>query len=291
MKYILMADDMTCVEDLTTCCSDYGIAYYLFLIKRVLELIHIVVPIILILMATIDFVKMVANPDDPQKKKTKSLYNKFFAAILVFLIPFIVNVLFNLIEGFNLQISGCWKASEEIVNKMESTKEYDAELNGNNAYSDVDNKSNKSPNNSNHSSGSSSSKGNSKKGEDIANYAKEFVGNQYVWGGVWNGEKPYTGTDCSGFVQGVYKHFGINLARTCTPQSKQGVLVASINDAKPGDLFFYGSGGSTNPNGDMEHVSMYIGNNQVVHASGRKTGIKISAANYRTPATIRRYVN
>lgn len=120
MKYILMAGDMTCVGDLTTCCSDYGIAYYLFIVKKALELIHIVVPIILILMATIDIAKMVINPDDPQKKKFKSLYNKFSAATFIFSIPFIVNLLFNLIDGFNVEISGCWNAAEEIVNKMEN---------------------------------------------------------------------------------------------------------------------------------------------------------------------------
>lgn len=120
MKYILMADDMTCVGDLTTCCSDYGIAYYLFIVKKALELIHIVVPIILIIMVSIDLVKLVMSPDDPQKKKSKSLYNKFFAAIFIFFIPYVVNLLFNLIDNFGVEISGCWNAAENIVNVMEN---------------------------------------------------------------------------------------------------------------------------------------------------------------------------
>ena len=122
MKYLLMATDMSCVEDLSTCCSDYGIAYYLFIIKKVLEIIHFVVPIILIIMVTIDLVKLVVGPDDPEKKKSKSLINKFIAAVLVFFIPFIVNLLFNLIDNFGVEISGCWNAAEKIVNKMENTK-------------------------------------------------------------------------------------------------------------------------------------------------------------------------
>ena len=89
--------------------------------------IQVIFGIILIIMVSIDLVKLVMSPDDPQKKKSKSLYNKFFAAIFVFCIPFVVNLLFNLIDDFGVEISGCWNAAENIVNVIDNTEEYDIE--------------------------------------------------------------------------------------------------------------------------------------------------------------------
>lgn len=118
-------------------------------------------------------------------------------------------------------------------------------------------------------------------GQQIANFACQFVGNPYVWGGT----SLTNGADCSGFVQSVYKNFGYSLPRTCTPQSKAGTPV-SIAALAPGDLVFYDHG-----TGSCEHVGIYIGNGQIVHASSRRTGIKISNVNYSTPFKACRIVN
>ena len=111
-------------------------------------------------------------------------------------------------------------------------------------------------------------------------YAKQFLGNPYVWGGT----SLTNGTDCSGFTMGIYKNFGISLPHSSKAQSGYGTKI-SVSEAKPGDLFFYGKGSSVN------HVAMYIGNGQVIHASTKKTGIKISNATYRTPICVRRIIN
>lgn len=288
MKYVLLAD-MSCVGDLTTCCSDYGIAYYLFFVKKALDIIHIVVPILLILMVTIDFVKMVLNPDDPQKKKSKSLINKFLAAVLVFFVPFIVNVLFGLIDGFGVDVGGCWKAAEQIVDVMESTEEYDAELN---------NKNNKIED-STHTTSSGyvkdeepgddddedpSTATGSDKGEKMVNYAKRFLGNPYVYGG----ESLTNGIDCSAYTMKIHEHFGITIPRTADTQaaSSSGKSISSLEKAKAGDLVFYAD---ANGRGYIGHVAMYMGDGNVIHASNKKDGIKISPANYRTPASIKRF--
>lgn len=110
-------------------------------------------------------------------------------------------------------------------------------------------------------------------GQQVANFACQFVGNPYVWGGT----SLTNGADCSGFVQSVYKNFGYSLPRTCTPQSNSGTPV-SLAALAPGDLVFYDHG-----SGSCEHVGIYIGNGQIVHASNRRTGIKISNVNYSTP--------
>ena len=110
---------------------------------------------------------------------------------------------------------------------------------------------------------------------DLCQYAKQFVGNPYVWGGT----SLTKGADCSGFVLSVFKKYGISLPRTSGSQSNAGTKI-SMSEAKPGDLIFYAKGGRIN------HVALYIGGGQVVHASSPKTGIKISNYNYRTPAKV-----
>ena len=112
--------------------------------------------------------------------------------------------------------------------------------------------------------------------QGVANYALQFVGGRYSYGG----SDPHTGADCSGFTRYVMQHAaGISLARSSGGQAAQGTPV-SADQMKPGDLIFYGNGRSIN------HVAMYIGNGQVVHASTYKTGIKTSPWNYRTPVKI-----
>lgn len=107
---------------------------------------------------------------------------------------------------------------------------------------------------------------------DVCQYAKEFIGNPYVWGGT----SLTKGTDCSGFVMRVFQKYGVKLPRNSRAQANCGTTI-KVSEAKPGDLIFYAKGKTIN------HVAIYIGNGQVVHASSPKTGIKISNISYRTP--------
>lgn len=115
---------------------------------------------------------------------------------------------------------------------------------------------------------------------DMIQYACQFVGNRYVWGGT----SLTNGVDCSGFTMRIYEKYGIYLPHSSKAQANCGTRIDS-SEAKPGDLFFYGSGKS------ISHVAMYIGGGQVVHASSAKTGIKISNAFYRTPICVVRLIN
>jgi len=110
----------------------------------------------------------------------------------------------------------------------------------------------------------------------IVNYAMQFLGNPYVWGGT----SLTRGADCSGFTMSVMKHFGISLPHYSGDQAKRGTRIKS-GQMRPGDLIFYG-----NSRGKINHVAMYIGNGQIIHAASRRSGIKISSWNYRTPLRI-----
>ena len=114
----------------------------------------------------------------------------------------------------------------------------------------------------------------------IVEYAKQFLGNRYVYGGT----SLTNGTDCSGFTMSVFSHFGYGLPRTSGSQCAATRSVSS-SEVKPGDLFFYGSGGRIN------HVALYIGSGMIIHASNPSSGIKISNAYYRQPAKIGRIIN
>ncbi len=118
----------------------------------------------------------------------------------------------------------------------------------------------------------------SSSGSEIASFATQFVGNPYVYGGT----SLTNGADCSGFTQSVFANFGISIPRTAAEQSQSGTAV-SLDELEPGDLLFYSDGSG------IGHVTMYIGDDQVVHASTSSTGIIISDIGYRTPVSARRY--
>lgn len=117
--------------------------------------------------------------------------------------------------------------------------------------------------------------------QPVVDYAMQFVGNPYVYGGSSLTE----GTDCSGFTMSVYANFGYSLPHSSAIQATRGTEV-DLAAVSPGDLVFYKNGGTT-----IGHVALYIGNGQVVHASTSKTGIIVSNMYYSTPCKAVRIVN
>jgi len=106
----------------------------------------------------------------------------------------------------------------------------------------------------------------------IVAYAKQYVGNPYVYGGT----SLTNGADCSGFVMRVYEKFGISTGRNTRQQANNGREI-SVSEVQPGDLLFYGSGG------EISHVGIYMGDGKIVHAANKNLGITIGRSDYRTP--------
>lgn len=110
-------------------------------------------------------------------------------------------------------------------------------------------------------------------GADVVKFAKQFVGNPYVYGGT----SLTNGADCSGFVMSVYANFGVSLPHSSAADRSVGAAVNGIENAQPGDIICYSG-----------HVGIYAGDGQIVHASTSKTGIIVSSATYRSILSIRR---
>ena len=132
------------------------------------------------------------------------------------------------------------------------------------------------------SSKKSYSKAGSKTGSSVASFALQFKGNPYRYGGT----SLTNGTDCSGFTQSVYRNFGYSIARDSRSQYSSAGRIVSMSELQAGDLLFY-----SNSSGRINHVALYIGGGQVVHASNPRDGIKVSNYRYRTPVRARRVIN
>ncbi len=172
----------------------------------------------------------------------------------------------NTIKEQNAKIA---KLEEEARRAAEEAARKEAEKNASSGGGSS------SGSNSSGTSSSSSSSSDASLGQRIANYALQFVGNPYVYGGT----SLTNGADCSGFTQSVFKHFGISIPRRSQDQARGGKSVPlSTSSMLPGDIIYYSN-----------HVALYIGGGKVVHASTEKTGIKTDVYNYRTPTCARRY--
>ena len=264
---------LDCSNDLGNCCSDYGLANILDTLRKILELLQIIVPILLIVMATVQFTKLVASPD--AKDGIKSLINKFMAAGICFFIPTFVNFVLTVIPSSGIvpktfQVSACWQKAKTSNALIKSTAfKYVS-------YDGLDTTKNSNISSSKRNKNKSSSAKGTEKGRAIVSYAESFVGNKYLYGGNWNGEKPYSPTDCSGFVQGVFKHNGITgLPRATSSYDINSSMFTRVDPSniQAGDLVLY--------NG---HIAILTGNGkEIVHAAGDKWGI-IKQSTYKSPA-------
>ncbi|WP_456109177.1 C40 family peptidase [Roseburia hominis] len=165
------------------------------------------------------------------------------------------------------------KAAEKQETKKSGSGSSTGSSSGSSAGSSAGSSSGSSAGSSSGSSAGQSAQTASSNGQAVVDYARQFLGNPYVYGG----NSLTNGTDCSGFVKGVYAAFGINLPRTSAEQRSVGYAV-SLSEIQPGDIVCYSG-----------HVGIYAGNNTLIHASNEKTGITLtSPVTYRSVLAVRR---
>lgn len=265
---------VACSTTLGTCCSDYGLLKTLDVLRRMTDIIQIVVPILLILLLTIQLSQMVMNPDE--KKNIKKIYNMGIAAVVIFFIPMLVDTTLGMMPQ-SFQLASCWNTAKEqssTINTSSHTyinpnkKKATSVIINPKTFEEGDEKQVEEDSSSNSTAVANITVKGSAARQAIVKYALSFVGNRYVYGGSWNGELPYTATDCSGFVGGVYKHFGHPLPRSTSEMWASRSSYFDIVDpsaAQPGDLVLYDG-----------HVAMLTGNGaQIVHAKGSRWGIVV----------------
>lgn len=290
---------LLCNGALGTCCSDPGLVVTMNAFRKIAELIQIIVPILLIIAACIQLSKMMINPEE--KSGLKKIKNMFMAAVIVFFIPVFANVVLGMLPGNN-SLTSCWEASSRLAESAGTTmpsyldpnesskqksgvvtdpseyqkgkeKPKEAGTGGGTSSSSSSSSSSNSSTSSTTSSTSSTSTTGKISGADVVAYAKQFIGKPYKRGGSWNGELPYTPTDCVGFVHGVYKHFGINIPSNTSSiyKNTKKFTVVTGQPVKAGDIVIY-----------SHHRALITGNkNQVVHAMGEAYGIGTSK-NYKS---------
>ena len=261
---------LACSSTLGTCCSDAGIIMLVNATRKIFDLIQLIVPILLIVFASVELTKMVINPEE--KKGLKKVTNKFFAAIIVFFVPVIVNVFMQMMPN-SFSVTACWnksKNAKEISNintvaykDPHKGKDKKSLYTKSDEYEPGDEKIEPASDIGVRTNGQVY-------GSDVAAYAMKFVGREYKRGGRWNGELPYVPTTCIGFIEGIYKHFGITVDWTEDTnkylKNPSKYTVITNGDIHPGDIVVYDG-----------HYAMLTGNGtQMIHAAGPKYGVILS---------------
>ena len=253
--------ETTCSTDVSSCCSDYGIAMFLYVLKQALTLIQFAVPIILIVMGVVQLTKMMITPDD--KKSMKSLINKFIAAIFIFFTPLIINLILTALSeaGTSFEIASCWESAEGIAEGMKNGPKYTVKhtdkrvkVFNTEKYAIIKEKDVEEGK-------ATSADSSSTAGQKIVDYALQFVGNPYVW----QGASLTSGCDCSHFVYLVLKDVGAYDGdyRTSTLWAGLGKEVkGGLKNAQAGDVVVYSG-----------HVGIYDGKKYLIEAKSSKEGI------------------
>ena len=253
---------LDCSGTLGTCCTDLGLVGIFSVARRVLGLIQFIVPIALVVAGTIQFVQLTINPE--LKDGFRRVLNKIIAAIIVFMIPVLVDVILGTVTP-DFTVASCWRQTKSVdVGSVFSKGTYSpTPSDENSVWLD--------PIDFNTISNMGAPKTASSRQKEIVAYASKFIGKEYKYGGYWNGEEPYTPTDCSGFVTGVFHHFGINLPRGVNMFGYNTSLYTEVSESElePGDVIMY--------NG---HVGIYTGNGkEIIHAASTKLGV-IKSSDY-----------
>lgn len=286
-------------------CNESGILHIVYLIKLGLSIVRIAIPIILIIIASLDVLKLVISKEVEIGKTMQKIVRRLIAAVLLFVIPSILNFVLGILGNTtSIELSSCWvNATRENIEKLKQQEEEELareeqgrqegisqsrqerdqiakELRKNLDFhtSTSNDDFTPQPLNAEAPFGSCITGYEGKKvGEAIVKKARQYIGKlDYKWGGT----SLETGADCSGFTQSIYGTMGIKITRRTATQKSDGAPVESLKKAKAGDLIlFYG------------HVGIYNGQGGMIHSpqSGEKVK-ETTSIDERSIVSIRRIV-
>jgi hypothetical protein len=247
---------LNCGGTLGNCCSNSTLISILSVTKRILNIVQFIVPIVLIIAGTIQMVQLTVNPD--LKDGFRKVLNKLIAALIIFLIPTIVDVFLGMTE-VDYSVASCWEQAKAVSKqKVFGSGEYTA-------TPTIKSSIWLNPISFSKLSSLGIKKSGTSKQQEIVAYAEKFVGEEYVFGGYWDGEEPYTPTDCSGFVTAIFRHFGIDLPRGVNMFGYDTSLYDEVDESElePGDVIMYDG-----------HVGIYTGKGkEIIHAASTRLGV------------------
>ena len=267
MNYIQILD---CSDTLGNCCNSYVLANILNITQNIFSLIQLIVPILLIITGTVQFVQLTINPE--MKGGFRKVLNKLIAAFIIFFLPVLVDAVVNLAPN-SISVASCWEEASNIVldnSDYRYIEGLDDDKSSKRSAIVVDPKKFDRGKPSSNSGSNSSNNPNAK----VAAYAKQFVGKPYRLGGFWNGSERYTATDCCGFVVGAYRHFGVNFSAPCKNLWNNTAIAERVseNNIRAGDIVYY------DKKGKYYHFAILTGNGEeIVHASNERDGVKLSS--------------
>lgn len=300
---------LSCSNSLGNCCKDSGLLSILGVFSNIIEIVQIVVPIILLLMVCIKLLQMVINPDE--KKNFKTLRNQIIAAVIVFFIPMLINVLVGMIDNTNINFVSCLKESKNIklsnnVTYISDSKKKPSKVINDYEYEKGDPKKTDDDGGT-VTGGSSITPGEAiigdpnvkvrkniynKKasivrklnGQEVVDYAKTWIGKLHYDHGTTAELRPGGSCDCSQFIYRVLKHFdaveseapSIYCSMWSSGNVKGTILYSDLSHLVPGDVVAdYWSDYS-------QHVEIYAGGNNTVGCDGNGVSIGHRANQYKT---------
>ena len=253
---------LDCSTTLSNCCNSFALASILNITRKVFNLIQLIAPIILILMTTIQFTQLSVNPE--LKDGFRRILNKIVAAFIIFLLPILVDAVMGVLPD-SVSISACWNNARGVVEHFNPDAWYmPTDDDNDNTYRGVI----VEPSTVNTTTSEKNKEQTTTKGyTQVVDYARKFIGKSYVYGGVWDGSPNYTPTDCSGFIKGVYAHFGVSLPHGCHLMiNSENTYRVKENEIQAGDIVVY-----------PEHCAMITGNGtEIIHARSKKLGIAVT---------------
>lgn len=298
------------VLDFDSICNTAASLQTIYMIKNTFYLIRIVVPIVLIIMAMLDVIKMITASNPDQIMQGGRIVRRMFAAVAVFFVLLIVDTTLNVLGKANFSSSQCWNdATKQMVDAKYKAEELERkaldDYRKQSLESQKDKKSEREIEYNNigeNTKVDENTEGLSDRAK-LIEFAKKHVGNKYRYGGtninVPDKSNIDDGIDCSAFVQQSYAHIGVSIPRTTYDQCAMGEVVNDIENAKLGDIFCYGSSGNYThvtmyagilSNGEGESSGVSDGTKAVVQASHTAPfpdgGVKFSNYKYRTPGKI-----